>query len=110
MNVVAVVADLTVSWYTPWEMAKRVGFYHSAQGIGAMLAGALQAAIYKSLNGKHGLEGWRWNFIINGERVICGRLFAQASSRFASPFAVSSLSQTFHRSPGEFDPPNVCLL
>lgn len=32
-----------------------------------MLAGGLQAAILKSLNGRSGLEGWRWTFIINGK-------------------------------------------
>ncbi|WVF65973.1 hypothetical protein IAT40_000711 [Kwoniella sp. CBS 6097] len=57
---------LLMSWYTPREMALRIGFYHSCQTVGNMLAGALQAAIYKSMNGTHGLEGWRWMFIIDG--------------------------------------------
>ena len=56
----------TVTWYSPLEMAKRIAFYHSCQPIGSMMAGALQAAIYKQLNGHLGLAGWRWTFIING--------------------------------------------
>ncbi|WVQ80950.1 hypothetical protein IAT38_003057 [Cryptococcus sp. DSM 104549] len=57
---------LLMSWYTPRELALRIGFYHSCQTIGNMLAGALQAAIYNSMDGRHGLSGWRWMFIIDG--------------------------------------------
>nr|XP_019000217.1 uncharacterized protein I203_07376 [Kwoniella mangroviensis CBS 8507]OCF63678.1 hypothetical protein I203_07376 [Kwoniella mangroviensis CBS 8507] len=61
---------LLMTWYTPLEMAKRIGFYHSCQPIGSMIAGGLQAAIYRSLNGSHGLEGWRWTFLINGIMTV----------------------------------------
>lgn len=57
---------LLMSWYTPREIAFRIGFYHSCQSIGNMLAGALQAAIYTNLNGVNGIAGWRWMFIIDG--------------------------------------------
>ncbi|OCF36344.1 hypothetical protein I316_02219 [Kwoniella heveanensis BCC8398] len=57
---------LLMSWYTPREMALRIGFYHSCQSVGNMLAGALQAAIYNSLDGKNGISGWRYMFIIDG--------------------------------------------
>nr|KIR83204.1 hypothetical protein I308_06545 [Cryptococcus tetragattii IND107] len=57
---------LLMSWYTPRELALRIGFYHSCQSIGSMLAGALQAAIYNSMDGRNGLSGWRWMFIIDG--------------------------------------------
>ncbi|CAI6088965.1 unnamed protein product [Clonostachys chloroleuca] len=56
---------LFMSWYTPLEMAKRIGFYHSCQGVGQVISGAMQAAIVRSLEGRHGLRGWRWLFIIN---------------------------------------------
>ncbi|KAH8718502.1 putative transporter SEO1 [Beauveria bassiana] len=56
---------LFMSWYTPTEMAKRIGFYHSCQSVGQMLSGALQAAIINSLSGKSGLAGWRWLFVVN---------------------------------------------
>ncbi|WWD20560.1 hypothetical protein CI109_105036 [Kwoniella shandongensis] len=57
---------LLMSWYTPWELALRIAFYHSSQWVGSMLAGGLQAAIYNGLNGKNGIAGWRWMFIIDG--------------------------------------------
>ncbi|ODN76305.1 hypothetical protein, variant [Cryptococcus amylolentus CBS 6039] len=57
---------LLMSWYTPRELALRIGFYQSCQSIGNMLAGALQAAIYNSMDGLHGMSGWRWMFVIDG--------------------------------------------
>lgn len=59
-----------MSWYTPTELAKRIGFYHSAQAMGGLLAGALQSAIFKTLDGRAGLAGWRWAFIINGLMTV----------------------------------------
>ncbi|KAK0642395.1 Pantothenate transporter FEN2 [Lasiodiplodia hormozganensis] len=56
--------------YTPMELAKRMGFYHSCQAVGSMMSGALQAAIMDTLHGHHGLTGWRWLFVINA--VITG--------------------------------------
>ncbi|CAK1363658.1 Pantothenate transporter liz1 [Cercospora beticola] len=56
---------LFMHWYTPTELAKRMGFYHSCQAIGNMMSGGLQAAIMRTLDGNLGLEGWRWLFVIN---------------------------------------------
>lgn len=50
---------LFMHWYTPTELAKRMGFYHSCQAIGGMMSGALQAAIQRTLHGHSGLAGWR---------------------------------------------------
>lgn len=60
----------TVVWYTPSELAKRIGFYHSCQAIGSMVSGALQVAILESLEGKLGLRGWRWLFVINAAMTL----------------------------------------
>lgn len=57
---------LFMYWYTPLELAKRMGFYHSCQALGSMMSGALQVAVLKSLEGTWGIRGWRWLFIING--------------------------------------------
>ncbi|OJD33680.1 major facilitator superfamily transporter [Diplodia corticola] len=56
---------LLTYWYTPKELAKRMGFYHSCQAVGSMMSGALQAAIMSTMDGSGGLAGWRWLFVIN---------------------------------------------
>ena len=57
-------------WYTPTELAKRMGFYHSCQAVGQMMSGALQAAITKTLDERSGLAGWRWLFVINAIMTV----------------------------------------
>lgn len=54
---------LLMAWYTPHELALRISFYHSCQAIGSMMSNALQSAIHSTLEGKAGLEGWRWLFV-----------------------------------------------
>ncbi|TWU71615.1 hypothetical protein ED733_000759 [Metarhizium rileyi] len=59
---------LFMSWYTPLEMARRIGFYHSCQAVGQMMSGAMQASIVKTMDGRYGLVGWRqakWLFVVN---------------------------------------------
>ncbi|WWD18270.1 hypothetical protein CI109_102720 [Kwoniella shandongensis] len=58
--------SVLAAWYTPAELAKRVAFLQASSAAGSMFSGYLQAAIYKGLNGTHGLAGWRWLFIIDG--------------------------------------------
>ncbi|KAJ5510740.1 hypothetical protein LT330_005567 [Penicillium expansum] len=52
------------SWYKPGEVTRRVALFFVASPLGTMFAGYLQAAAYTNLEGKHGLAGWRWLFII----------------------------------------------
>ncbi|KAK6214109.1 hypothetical protein LQW54_004711 [Pestalotiopsis sp. IQ-011] len=61
---------LLMYWYTPSELAKRMGFYHSCQALGSMLSGALQVAVINTLEGSHGLAGWRWLFVINAIMTV----------------------------------------
>ncbi|THX30561.1 major facilitator superfamily transporter [Aureobasidium pullulans] len=60
---------LLMHWYTPMELAKRMGFYQSCQTLGYMMSGALQAAIIATLKGK-GLSGWRWLFVVNAIMTV----------------------------------------
>ncbi|KAK7721106.1 hypothetical protein SLS64_001401 [Diaporthe eres] len=55
------------SWYTKTELAKRVALFHVTAPLGSAFGGYLQAAVYESLNGRHGLAGWRWLYIICGK-------------------------------------------
>jgi len=61
---------LLLSWYTPREMAKRQAIYLSSSYIGSMFTFAMQSAIHQTLDGRSGLPGWRWLFIINGIMTV----------------------------------------
>ncbi|KAI6080824.1 putative allantoate permease [Hypoxylon rubiginosum] len=61
---------LFMHWYTPSELAKRMGFYHSCQAVGSMMSGALQVAIINTLHEARGIAGWRWLFIINAVMTV----------------------------------------
>ncbi|KAK9481047.1 major facilitator superfamily domain-containing protein [Lipomyces japonicus] len=54
------------SWYKPDELAKRMVIYDASTAIGAMCAGYIQAGVYHSMNGRYGLAGWKWQFIVDG--------------------------------------------
>ncbi|KAL4886172.1 major facilitator superfamily domain-containing protein [Aspergillus karnatakaensis] len=52
------------SWYRKQELGRRNALFWIANPLGQMIAGYLQAAAYTHLNNNHGLQGWRWLFII----------------------------------------------
>ncbi|WOO84454.1 Pantothenate transporter FEN2 [Vanrija pseudolonga] len=54
------------SWFKPHELARRNTIIQVATQIGPLFSGFLMAAVYSGLNGKLGLAGWRWLFIICG--------------------------------------------
>jgi ACS family pantothenate transporter-like MFS transporter len=53
------------SWYSQGQLGKRVAFFEQASAISSVFSGYLQAALYKGLNGRGGLAGWRWLFIFD---------------------------------------------
>lgn len=58
------------AWYTEKELGKRSGLFTSSGLAGTLIGGFIQTGIYKSMNGRHGLAGWRWLFIIDGLLTI----------------------------------------
>ncbi|KAK5051864.1 hypothetical protein LTR84_002667 [Exophiala bonariae] len=52
------------SWYKRHEIARRAGIWYTAQNIGTLTAGLIQAAASSKLDGVNGLAGWRWMYII----------------------------------------------
>ncbi|KAM0444345.1 hypothetical protein ACHAPV_010210 [Trichoderma viride] len=58
------------AWYTERELGKRSGIFTSSGLAGTMIGGFIQTGIHQSLNGRGGLAGWRWLFIIDGLLTI----------------------------------------
>ncbi|GAV49688.1 hypothetical protein ZYGR_0P03340 [Zygosaccharomyces rouxii] len=52
-------------FYKHDEVVRRSAFFYFGQYIGILSSGGIQSAVYKSLNGRNGLAGWRWNFIFD---------------------------------------------
>ncbi|KAL6248637.1 hypothetical protein RBB50_004892 [Rhinocladiella similis] len=52
-------------WYKPTERAWRIGIFHAANALASGVGGFLAVAI-DHLDGRAGLESWRWLFIIEG--------------------------------------------
>ncbi|KAF2010758.1 major facilitator superfamily transporter [Aaosphaeria arxii CBS 175.79] len=64
------VVSLIFNWYTPKELAFRLACFNVSDVAGAMFLGALQAALYRNMNGVHNLAGWQWLFIIAGSVTV----------------------------------------
>jgi ACS family pantothenate transporter-like MFS transporter len=54
------------SWYTERELGKRSGLFTASGLAGTMIGGFIQSGIYSSMDGRHGLRGWRWLFLVDG--------------------------------------------
>ena len=52
------------SWYKPSEIAKRTAIFTAVGQIGSMFAGIMMTAMYKTMEGRSGLKGWQWVFLI----------------------------------------------
>ncbi|CRK48766.1 hypothetical protein BN1723_016943, partial [Verticillium longisporum] len=70
------VVALIFNWYTPRELAVRLAVFTVSDVAGAMFLGALQAALYRNMDGVHGLHGWQWLFVIAGAATIGQGLIA----------------------------------
>ncbi|ODV85804.1 hypothetical protein CANARDRAFT_27894 [[Candida] arabinofermentans NRRL YB-2248] len=52
-------------WYDDTELFRRAGLYGMSAVLGSATSGFFQTRAQESLNGVNGLEGWRWQFIID---------------------------------------------
>ncbi|KAJ4332427.1 hypothetical protein N0V95_009666 [Ascochyta clinopodiicola] len=53
------------SWYGPKELTKRLAILLQVESMASMFSGYLQGGLHSSMNGRHGLAGWRWLFIMD---------------------------------------------
>ncbi|PYH93102.1 MFS general substrate transporter [Aspergillus ellipticus CBS 707.79] len=82
-------------WYKRSEISRRLSLFYVAGPLGTMFAGYFQSACYTNLNGKSGLAGWRWLFIICGIITIPVAIFGALTfpARPDSPKASPVLTQ-----------------
>lgn len=52
------------SWYKRSEMNRRGALFFVAAQVGSMSSGYIQAGVHTSMNGRNGIAGWRWLYII----------------------------------------------
>jgi hypothetical protein len=52
------------SWYKGHEIARRGGIWYTAQAVGTLTAGLIQAGASSKLDEVDGLAGWRWMYVI----------------------------------------------
>lgn len=53
-------------FYTRKEIATRISILYSGNILATAFSGLIAAAVFNTVDGAHGLAGWRWLFIIEG--------------------------------------------
>ncbi|EPE04637.1 mfs transporter [Ophiostoma piceae UAMH 11346] len=80
------------AWYTKQEIGKRLAALFMFQMLGSAFGGFLAAACL-TLDGHHGIAGWRWLFIVEGACTVgCGLIFSLIMPEY--PHNARLLSQT----------------
>ncbi|KAH7402809.1 MFS transporter [Pyrenochaeta sp. MPI-SDFR-AT-0127] len=54
------------TFYKRKETATRMSIFYTGNLLASSFSGLIAAAVFATLDGKHGLEGWRWLFLIQG--------------------------------------------
>lgn len=57
-------------WYKPRELSKRIALFYTAALLSGAFGGLLAGGIISSLNGRSGIAGWRWLFLIEGLMTV----------------------------------------
>ncbi len=58
------------SWYKGPEIGKRTGLFAASGMAGTMFSGIMMTALHTTMEGKHGLPGWKWLYIILGALTV----------------------------------------
>ncbi|KAG2220874.1 hypothetical protein INT45_004042 [Circinella minor] len=54
------------NWYTRQELGTRTAFFVAGSQFSGAFSGLISGAIAQTLDGAHGMRGWKWLFIIEG--------------------------------------------
>lgn len=69
-------------WYKRSELSRRGSLFFIASQIGSMSSGYIQSGAYTHLDGRYGIEGWRWLYIICELIVSCKTCISSDIKRF----------------------------
>ncbi|KAF2145692.1 uncharacterized protein K452DRAFT_264943 [Aplosporella prunicola CBS 121167] len=61
---------LMSSWYTRSELAHRISWFYCGSALANAFGGLLGAGVLANLDGAHGINAWRWLFIIEGTITV----------------------------------------
>ncbi|EQB47904.1 MFS transporter [Colletotrichum gloeosporioides Cg-14] len=57
-------------FYTRKETATRLAVFYTGNLLASSFSGLIAAGVFAGLDGKHGLAGWRWLFLIQGVATV----------------------------------------
>ncbi|RYO92556.1 hypothetical protein DL766_002363 [Monosporascus sp. MC13-8B] len=57
-------------FYTRKETAARLAVFYTGNMLASTFSGLIAAGVFAGLDGKHGLSGWRWLFLIQGVATV----------------------------------------
>ncbi|GIZ47194.1 hypothetical protein CKM354_001029300 [Cercospora kikuchii] len=78
-------------WYTRRELGVRIAIMATGTPIANGLSGLIAAAVFSSLEGKHGVAGWQWLFIV---LAICGGVFGVVACLVLPDYPASRTGST----------------
>ncbi|KAF2208616.1 hypothetical protein CERZMDRAFT_114568 [Cercospora zeae-maydis SCOH1-5] len=78
-------------WYTRRELGVRVAIMATGVPVANGLSGLIAAAVFSSLEGKHGVAGWQWLFIV---LAICGGVFGVVAALVLPDYPASRTGST----------------
>ncbi|KAF2797059.1 MFS transporter [Melanomma pulvis-pyrius CBS 109.77] len=64
------------SFYKRKETATRLSIFYTGNLLASAFSGLIAAGVFAGLDGKHGLEGWRWLFLIQGVITVVAAVLA----------------------------------
>lgn len=54
------------SWYKRGELGRRYSLYYAAVAISGIFGGLIAGGLLQTLDGRNGIPGWKWLFIVEG--------------------------------------------
>ncbi len=86
-------------YYSKESLGKRMFMLDATGSVARMFAGYIQAGVYTTMNGRYGLPGWKWVFLVDGfisiPVAILGFLFLPDFPRNSKAFWLKKKERQF---------------